>query len=81
MSFLKEHCSLFAVNEPKELEGFNCGDLDINEFFALGFATAEQASVFNGNRAARTGYVRLVRLITDEPVPQQTSYTGKIELR
>ena len=34
MSFLKEHCSLFSVNEPKELEGFNCGDLDINEFFA-----------------------------------------------
>ena len=81
MSFLKEHCSLFSVNEPKELESFKCGDLDIDEFFALGFATAEQASVFNGNRAARTGYVRLVRLITDEPVPQQTSYTGKIELR
>ena len=40
----------------------------------LDFATAVQASVFNGNRAARTGYVRLVRLITDEPVPQQTSY-------
>ena len=34
MSFLKEHCSLFSVNEPKELEGFNCGDLDIDEFFA-----------------------------------------------
>ena len=81
MSFLKEHCSLFSVNEPKELDGFNCGDLHIDDFFALGFATAEQASVFNGNRAARTGYVRLVRLITDEPVPQQTSYTGKIELR
>lgn len=47
----------------------------------IDFATAVQASVFNGNRAARTGYVRLVRLITDEPVPQQTSYTGKIELR
>ena len=44
-------------------------------------ATAVQASVFNGNRAARTGYVRLVRFITDEPVPKQTSYTGKIELR
>ena len=81
MSFLKEHCSLFSVNEPKELDGFNCGDLDIDEFFALDFATAVQASVFNGNRAARTGYVRLVRLITDEPVPQQTTYTGKIELR
>ena len=35
MSFLKEHCSLFSVNEPKELEGFNCGDLDIDEFFAF----------------------------------------------
>ena len=81
MSFLKEHCSLFSVNEPKELDGFSCGDLDIDEFFALDFASAVQASVFNGNRAARTGYVRLVRLITDEPVPQQTSYTGKIELR
>ena len=34
MSFLKEHCWLFSVNEPKELEGFNCGDLDIDEFFA-----------------------------------------------
>lgn len=47
----------------------------------IDFATAVQAPVINGNRAARTGYVRLVRLITDEPVPQQTSYTGKIELR
>ena len=34
MSFLKEHCSLFSVNEPNELKGFNCGDLDIDEFFA-----------------------------------------------
>ena len=47
----------------------------------IDFATAVQASVFNGNRAARTGYVRLVRLSTDEPVPKQTSYTGKIEFR
>ena len=47
----------------------------------IDFATAVQAPVINGNRAARTGYVRLVRLITDEPVPQQTPYTGKIELR
>ena len=47
----------------------------------IDFATAVQARVINGNRAARTGYVRLVHLITDEPVPQQTSYTGKIELR
>lgn len=44
----------------------------------IDFATAVQAPVINGNRAARTGYVRLVRLITDEPVPQQTSYTEKI---
>ena len=34
MSFLKEHCSLFSVNEPKELESFKCGDLDIDECFA-----------------------------------------------
>ena len=34
MSFLKEHCSLFSVNELKELDGFSCGDLDIDEFFA-----------------------------------------------
>ena len=34
MSFLKEHCSLFSVNSPNELEGFNCGDHDIDEFFA-----------------------------------------------
>ena len=47
----------------------------------LDVTTAVQAPVINGNRVARTGYVRLVRLITDEPVPQQTSYTGKIELR
>ena len=47
----------------------------------IDFATAVQAHVINGNRAARTGYVRLVRFVTDEPVPQQTSYTGKIELR
>ena len=30
---MKEHCSLFSVNEPEQLEGFNCGDLDIDEFF------------------------------------------------
>ena len=47
----------------------------------IDFATAVQAPVFNGNRATRTGYVRLVRLITDESVPRQASYTGKIELR
>ena len=34
MSFLKEHCSLFSVNEPNERDGFNCGDLPIDEFFA-----------------------------------------------
>lgn len=34
MSFLKEQCSLFSVNDPKELEGFSCGDIDIDEFFA-----------------------------------------------
>ena len=30
MSFLKEHCSLFSVNEPEELKGFTCVDLDIH---------------------------------------------------
>lgn len=34
MSFLREYCSLFSINEPKELEGFKCGDPDIDEFFA-----------------------------------------------
>lgn len=33
MSFLKNNCSLFAVNEPEELECFKCGDNDIDEFF------------------------------------------------
>lgn len=33
MSFLTEHCSLFSVNDPKELENFSCGDVDIDEFF------------------------------------------------
>ena len=47
----------------------------------IDFAPAVQAPVINGNRAARTGYIRLVRLITAETVPQLTSYTGKIELR
>lgn len=32
MRFLNEHCSLISVNEPKELEGFNCGYLGIDEF-------------------------------------------------
>lgn len=47
----------------------------------IDFATAVQAPSLTEIEPARTGYVRLVRLITDEPVPQQTSYTGKIELR
>lgn len=59
----------------------NCRYMKVLRNKTLNFTTAVQASVFIGNRAARTGYVRLVRLITDEPVPQQTSYTGKIELR
>ena len=33
MSFLNEHCTLYAVNEPEELEGFKCGDHDIDDFF------------------------------------------------
>ena len=59
----------------------NCRYMKVIKNKTIDFATAVQAPVINGNRAARTGYVRLVRLITDEPVPQQTSYTGKIELR
>lgn len=46
----------------------------------IDIASVVHAPVFHGNRATRTGYVRLVRFITDEPVPQQTSYTGQIEL-
>ena len=42
MSFLKTHCSLSPVFEPKDLEGFHCGDHDIDEFFTndcFGFTT------------------------------------------
>ena len=41
----------------------------------IDFATAVQAPVFFGIRAAFTGFVCLVRFMTDERVPQQTSYT------
>ena len=54
----------------------------------IDFATAVQAPVINGNRAARcqrygksSAEASVSLVITDEPVPQQTSYTGKIELR
>ena len=33
MSFLEDKCSLFPLNTPKEIEGFSCGDLDLDEFF------------------------------------------------
>nr|QIM10149.1 N-acetyltransferase [uncultured Prevotella sp.] len=33
MSFLEDKCSLFPVVTPKEIEGFTCGDHDLDEFF------------------------------------------------
>lgn len=33
MSFLEEKCSLFPVVTPKDIEGFTCGDHDLDEFF------------------------------------------------
>lgn len=33
MSFLEDKCSLFPVVTPKEMEGFTCGDYDLDEFF------------------------------------------------
>lgn len=47
----------------------------------IDFETAVQAPHFNCRKSVRSGYARLVRIVTNEPVPQQTSYTGKIELR
>lgn len=33
MSFLEDKCSLFSVMTPEEIEGFTCGDHDLDEFF------------------------------------------------
>lgn len=33
MSFLEDKCSLFPVVIPEEMEGFTCGDHDLDEFF------------------------------------------------
>lgn len=33
MSFLTDHCSLYELTNPKELEGFTCGDQDLDDFF------------------------------------------------
>lgn len=33
MNFLEDKCSLFALSNPKEIEGFSCGDHDLDEFF------------------------------------------------
>lgn len=33
MSFLYDHCSLCELTNPEELEGFSCGDHDLDDFF------------------------------------------------
>lgn len=33
MSFLEDKCSLFPVVTPEEMDGFTCGDHDLDEFF------------------------------------------------
>lgn len=33
MSFLSDHCSLCELTSPEELEGFSCGDQDLDDFF------------------------------------------------
>ena len=43
MSFLNATCSLHRLNTPKEIEGFTCGDKDLDDFFANDcFAYAKQ---------------------------------------
>lgn len=34
MSFLSENCSLYELNNPAQLEGFYCGDKDLDDFFS-----------------------------------------------
>ncbi len=33
MNFLEENCNIFALRDAKEIEGFSCGDIDLDEFF------------------------------------------------
>ena len=69
MSFLREHCSLFSVNEPKELEGFNCGDLDIDEFFAndcFGFTKQLLGKTYCYRLKRITGTGTLIHPIEDQ---------------
>ena len=33
MSFLEDKCSLFPVLTPEEMDGFTCGDHDLDDFF------------------------------------------------
>lgn len=33
MSFLSDYCSLYELTNPKDLEGFTCGDQDLDDFF------------------------------------------------
>ncbi len=33
MSFLEDKCSLYRLTEPTEMNGFSCGDSDLDEFF------------------------------------------------
>ena len=33
MSFLEDKCSLYPVVKPEDIQGFTCGDHDLDEFF------------------------------------------------
>ncbi|MBD5200392.1 MAG: GNAT family N-acetyltransferase [Bacteroidales bacterium] len=33
MRFLEDKCSLFPLTSPQEIDGFSCGDSDLDEFF------------------------------------------------
>lgn len=33
MSFLEDKCSLFPLTAPEEIDGFSCGDSDLDDFF------------------------------------------------
>ena len=33
MSFLEDKCTLFPLSTPEEIDGFSCGDSDLDEFF------------------------------------------------
>lgn len=40
-----------------------------------------QAAPFDSSKNVRTGYSRLVRKVTNNPAPEQVSYTGTIILK